>query len=304
VVRALATEGFHVRVATREPRSYRGSKHITPVWLDYHEPVSIEPALLGADGLFLIALPLDYQAPRVLEPVIDQAKNTGIKHVVLHSALNVDLSEEAPLRIVERYLLGSGIHSTILRSNFFMENFVTGNIAPSINESDGIFLPAGDGKTSFITTGDIAAVATTAFRERLFGEEFNLTGPEALDHYQVATILSEVLGRTITYRPLEEGDFLELLGQHGLSDSSAKYLTTLYGLVRTGLMAKITDDVLRVTGHAPKDFRTFAEEHAKVWRGESGEEGKAVHGLEPSSGIADSPWTPTNDSHHWGRGLL
>lgn len=268
VVKALSDHGLTVRAATREIEHYQGAREVTPVRLDYHDPGSIGPALAGADGLFLIALPLDPKAPEVLAPVIDRAKAEGLKQIVLHSALGADLHEEAPLRMVERYLMASGVPYTILRSNFFMDNFVAGSIAPMINEVDGIYLAAGEGKTSFIATQDIAAVALTAFEQGLTGKVFNLTGPEALDHYQVAEIISLVSGRRITYHALAEDDFLALLREHHLPEEAAQYLAMLYALVREGHLERVTGDVLGVTGRHPMDFAYFAEDHADAWRNE------------------------------------
>jgi len=266
VVEALSARGLEVRAATREPDNYRSDKHVKPVQLDYHLPETIGPALVGVDGLFLIALPLDPTAPEVLAPVIDRAKEAGVKHIILHSAFGVDMNEGAPLRRVEHYLIDSGVPYTILRSNFFMDNFVTGSISPMIREEDGIFLSAGEGKTSFIATSDIAAVAAAAFEQGLVGREFNLTGNEALDHYMVAKIIGEVAGRSITYHPVSEKDFLALLRERGLPEPAAEYLIGLYALVRSGLMAGLTGDVLKVTGREPKRFADFTAEHGGAWQ--------------------------------------
>jgi len=266
VAAALAAAGLQVRAATREPGNYRGDRNMTPVRFDYHDPGTVRSALLGADGLFLIALPLDFAAPQVLAPIIDQAKVAGINHVVLHSALGVDQNEEAPLRKVERYLMASGLPYTILRPNFFMDNFVSGSIAPMINEANGIFLPAADSKTSFIATSDIAAVALAAFEQGLVGKEFNLTGPEALDHHQVAAIINEAADREIAYQPLAEADFPALLVERGLPESAAQYLAMLYQFVREGYMARLSGDVQLVTGRAPVRFAAFAAAHAETWR--------------------------------------
>jgi len=266
VVEALAARGMLVRAASREPGKYPRVKNVTPVKLDYHQVSTIGPALAGVDGLFLIALPLDPKAPKVLAPVIDRAQTAGVKHIVLHSALGVDLNEEAPLRQVELYLMTSGVPYTILRSNFFMDNFTSGSIGPMIRKENGIYLSAGEGKTSFIATRDIAAVATAAFEEGLVGREFNLTGPEALDHYLVAEIIGEVAGRTITYHPVAEENFLELLRERGLPEPQARYLAGLYGLVREGKMARVTGDVFEVTGHEPLRFAEFAADHGGEWQ--------------------------------------
>ena len=76
-----------------------------------------------------------------------------------------------------------------------MENFSAGFLASSIREQNAIYLAAGDGKTSFISVEDIAALVVAALQQSLTGKEIDLTGPEALDHFQVAKIISEASGR-------------------------------------------------------------------------------------------------------------
>jgi len=63
--------------------------------------------------------------------------------------------------------MDSGVPYTILRPNFFMENFPEGFLSGSIKGQNAIFLAAGDGKTSFISVRDIAAAALTAFQKPL-----------------------------------------------------------------------------------------------------------------------------------------
>ena len=75
--------------------------------------------------------------------------------------------------------MASGVPYTILRPNFFMDNFSTGFLAPMV-KGGAIYLAAENAKTSFIAATDIAAVAAVAFAEGLAGKEYNLTGPEAL----------------------------------------------------------------------------------------------------------------------------
>src|SRR5512133_1657983 len=190
VAGALAAKGFAVLAASRHPQP-------NGVRFDYDDPATHAAALDGVSGVMLIAPPLDAAADRKLIPFIDQAKSRGIRRFVLNSALGVEANEAAPLRKIERHLLGLGVETTILRPNFFMENFTSGFLAPMIRQGE-ILLAAGDGKTSFISVDDIAAVAAAAFNGGHIGHEYNLTGPAALDHYEVAHLISQACGRTIT----------------------------------------------------------------------------------------------------------
>ncbi|MCX7867173.1 SDR family oxidoreductase [Limisphaera sp. VF-2] len=265
VVAALATGGFQVRAAARDPGKLGSHPGVEPVRFVYEQPDTHAPALSGVDGLFLIAPPLDPEAAAKLNPVIDLARRSGVRRVVLTSALGVDAVEEAPLRRVERHLMASGLPFTILRPNFFMENFSTGFLAPMVRQG-GIWLAAGDGKTSFISVEDIAAVAVAVFRKDSPPRECNLTGPEALDHAEVAAILSRVTGRSITYHALTEEQMLENFRRAGLPEGAVQYAANLYRAVRAGHAARITPDVEQVSGRKPMTFREFAQRKAAAWR--------------------------------------
>jgi len=165
VVKALTRKGFDVIAESTNPVKAEIPRDVEAVKVVYEEPDSVDTAFKGFSGLFLIAPPMDPEAPSKLIPVIDKAKAAGAGHIVFNSALGVDHNEEAPLRIIEQYLKASGVNYTILRPNFFMENFSTGFIAPMISDG-GIFLVAGDGKTSFISTKDIAEVTVPAVHLR------------------------------------------------------------------------------------------------------------------------------------------
>jgi uncharacterized protein YbjT (DUF2867 family) len=265
VARTLLSKGLSVKAGTTHPESADIPVGAAIVKFDYEQPSSVEAALKGIDGLFLVAPPLDMEAPGKLKPVIDQAGKAGVKHIVFTSALGVDQNEAAPLRAVETHLMQSGLNYTILRPNFFMENFTAGFLAPMI-AGGGIYLAAGEGRTSFISVEDIAAVAATVFEKALYGTAYNLTGPAALDHGQVAKIISEVAGKTIQYHALTEADMLQGARDQGLPESAVGYMAMLYQVVREGWAAGTTEDVQKVLGRPPISFGEFAQMNAAAWK--------------------------------------
>lgn len=268
VTRQLVTKGHNVRVGVRKPDQYLvPSNQVETVRFDFDDPTSYCPALDSIEKLFLIALPLDPEAHLVLAPVIQAAKQAGVKQIVFNSALGVDQNEEAPLRKVERLLEGSGIDHTILRPNFFMDNFSSGFIAPTIQAADGIFVAAADAATSFIAIADIAAVAVAALTgDGHENEAYDLTGPEALDHFYIASVLSEVSGRTISYQPISEELMRQGALDSGLPAPSVDYLTVLYQATRAEYLAVTTPDVEKVLGRAPIKFDKFARLNKTAWQ--------------------------------------
>lgn len=165
----------------------------------------------------------------------------------------MDTSKQALLRIIERHVMDSGIGYTILRPNFFMENFSTGFIAPMIAKGE-ISLAAGDGKTSFISVKDIAEAAAAAFLHKSHGTEYNLTGPEALDYAQTARIISDVSGRIIKYHAIPEEAMLQTAREKAMPEGAVRYMAMLYAAVRNGWMAVVTSGMHEATGRDPVSF--------------------------------------------------
>jgi uncharacterized protein YbjT (DUF2867 family) len=265
IVPALMKTNLPVRLGLRKPAKSPAAV-AEVVRLDYGEPATFGAALAGAGGMLLMAPSLDPEAPAKLGPLVERAKQEGLSQIVFISAFGVNHNEQAPLRIVEHLVMKSGIPYTILRPNFFMENFSAGFPSAAIKEQEAISLAAGDGKTSFISTEDIAAVVAAAFSAPLLGKELDLTGPEALDHSQVAVILSEASGRHIAYHSLTEEQMMSGARAAGVPEPAIGYMMILYAVVRGGYAAGVTGDVEKVLGRRPLTFREFAQRNAAAWK--------------------------------------
>ena len=264
IVTALSKARMPMRLGLRN-LAKAPAPGIETAHFDYGNPATFEVAMAGAGGLLLMAPPLDPGAPAKLGPVLGRAKQAGLSHIVFISAFGVNYDEQAPLRIVEHLVMDSGIPYTILRANFFMEDFSAGFLAGSIKGQNGIFLAAGGGKTSFISTEDVADVVATAFSRPLTGKELDLTGAEALNHAEVAAILSEVSGRNIGYHSLTDEQMVAGARAAGIPEAAISYMMTLYGVVRGGYVAGVTGDLEKVLGRRPLSFREFARRNAAAW---------------------------------------
>jgi uncharacterized protein YbjT (DUF2867 family) len=264
IVDTLLEAGLSVRQGVRTLS--KADPRAEAAVLDYREPATIAPALAGVSAVVLMAPPLDPEAPALLSPVIEEARRTGLQHIVLISAFGVNHNEQAPLRMVEHLVIDSGVPCTILRPNFLMENFSEGLQATGIREGNTIPLAAGDGKTSFISARDVAAAVVVVLRQSLTGNEVDLTGPAALDHVEVARIISDATGRTVTYHALTEEQMLEGARSRRMPEPSVAYLGVLYSVVRAGHAGAVTSDFETITGRQPSTFDAFARATAAAWR--------------------------------------
>jgi uncharacterized protein YbjT (DUF2867 family) len=203
---------------------------------------------------------------RLLAPVIDAARRAGVRKAVLMSAMGADADPQAPLRQAELLLERSGLAWNVVRPNWFMQNFHTYWLA-GIQGEDAILLPTGSARGSFIDARDIAdAAAALLVRGDLDGQAFDLTGAEALDHDEVAAILSRVAGRPIRYQDIAPERMRDLLVGAGLAPDYAAFLLLILGFFKAGYAERVTDAVARITGRAPRRFEDYARDHAAAWR--------------------------------------
>lgn len=227
----------------------------------------ISQALAGVERAFLLAPPGHVNQDALLRPVIDEARARGLRKVVLMSAMGANADEAAPLRKAERLLEASGLAYNIVRPNWFMQNFNTFWIHGILAQGK-IRLPVAKAKGSFIDVRDIAAVAAELLgRTDLDNQEFDLTGPSALDHDEVAAILSRETGRAITFEDITPEEMLQGLVAAGVPHDYAQFLLVILGYFKAGYAARQTDAVERVLGRKAGSFAQYAKDYRSAWIG-------------------------------------
>lgn len=269
VVRGLVgREGVTVRAGTRDPEqaAVLGGLEVETVELDFYRTETFDPAVDGVDRIFLQAPPADPDAYRTLIPFLDWAVQAGADQIVNLSAMGVEGVEDLAIRKVERHLEGLGVAYTLLRPNWFMQNYHPGFLSHAIREEGRFPLPFGDARVSMVDVRDVAAVAVKALADE--GEEgraYTLTGPEALTQDEVAKILSSVADREIAYEALSDSAMRDVLREAGWRPEQVEVMLGLFQAIRSGERSRVTSDVEEVLGRPPTDFRTYAEDHAEAW---------------------------------------
>lgn len=227
----------------------------------------LHEAFEGVDRAFLLSPPGYANQYEVLAPLIDEARARNLKKVVLMSAMGANADDSAPLRQAEKKLEASGLPYNIIRPNWFMQNFNTFWIQ-GILQQGKILLPLGSAKGSFIDARDIAAVAAKLLTSDGFAnQDFDLTGPAALDHDAVAAILSRETGRSISYQETPPAAMLDGLLSAGLPRPYAEFMLLILGFFKAGYAERTTDAVARILGRAPGSFEQYAKDYRAAWLG-------------------------------------
>lgn len=268
VLRRLQERGERAVGASREPG--RAAERTDGEWvaLDLERPATFQPALEGVARLFLVARPGDDNPDVVAGRLLEAARAAGVTRVVNLSAMGAEADPDFGLRRLELLLEASGLQYTHLRPNFFMQIFANPPLLSGILATGALRLPAGDARLSYVDTSDIADVAVAALmRDEHHGRAWTLTGPESLDHHEVARHLSAASGTEIPYRPLTEEEAAAQMTAAGLGPGRVERLLGFYRRVRGGFCAPVHSDVEAVLGRPARAFGDFAAEHARRWEG-------------------------------------
>jgi uncharacterized protein YbjT (DUF2867 family) len=178
------------------------------------------------------------------------------------NALSMSESHHQRLHwLSEQVLNWSGLPVVYLRPTLFLDNpLFTTVAAHSIGASGTIRLPFGTGRTSPVTTGDVARVVATVLAnpEPYIGGVLELTGPRSQDMNGVADAYARALGRRVSYVDIPPETWAEqVLARAGLGPYVDEHLLTVARLHRENRYDRVTTTVEDVTGQPAESVEAF-----------------------------------------------
>jgi uncharacterized protein YbjT (DUF2867 family) len=238
---------------------------------DFSRPETFTRALDGVDQLFLL-VPMSADVEHQQRNFVDAAKRVRVKHIVMLSQFGANAA--APGRFeryhagVEHYILKSRIPYTFLRPNLFMQALL--NFRSTIASQGTFYAPAGDARISIIDVRDIASVAVAALtRSEHENQTYELTGPEALTHTEMATEFSEAFGKTVKYVDVPSETMLQTLLDLRVPRWQAEGVIEDFNQYRRGDAAAITSAVRDITKQPAIRFAQFAADYARQFLGKA-----------------------------------
>ncbi|MCF2151427.1 NmrA family NAD(P)-binding protein [Desmonostoc muscorum LEGE 12446] len=166
--------------------------------------------------------------------------------------------------LAEQALAWSGLPVVTVRPTVFLEGFFLRLAAAGIRDSDELALPLGNGKTSPISSVDVARAVSVILDDPAshIGHVYNLTGFESADLNHYARVFSEALGRTIRYRNVPLSGWTDTLREFGVSTHLVNHLAVMAELHAQGRYDRMTDDLFKLTGETPMSLYDFVKLHA------------------------------------------
>jgi uncharacterized protein YbjT (DUF2867 family) len=262
----LGQRGVPVRALVRNPEKAKAladaGAEIAAGDLD--APASIDAAVAGITTVVLVSPGVPAQELNVIR----SAAHAGVEHVV---KVTSNASADSPIARrrwqteIEAGLTASGLAHTLLRSNAYLQNVLT--LAPAIAKTSGFGSSAGQGRVGMIDARDVGAVAAeiAASPASHGGKTYWLTGPELISNYDVAVVLSKLLGRAITYRELSFEEDRGSMIRAGVPELIAEMNAQAFSMIADGDAEWVTEDVPSLLGRPARSLEQFAADYASAF---------------------------------------
>ncbi|MGE0632968.1 MAG: NmrA family NAD(P)-binding protein [Pseudobdellovibrionaceae bacterium] len=263
LVQILKAQGHQITATTSKEASQK-QDGVWQVRVNLATGEGLKNAFDGIQRVFILS-PAGYADQyAMMSPLIQEAKRRGVEKVVLMTAMGANAVDTAPMRRAEIELEKSGLNYNIIRPNWFLQNFNSFWLHGVLQGQ--LALPAGNAKTSFVDTRDVSeVVAKLLIEDKFNNQDLDLTGAESVTHEEVADMISSVTGKKVVYSDLDPAILKKTLLSFGLKEDYVDFMLLIFGFLKEGYNARLTDSVEKVLGRKPRTLREYTIDYKNSW---------------------------------------
>jgi uncharacterized protein YbjT (DUF2867 family) len=269
VVAALEAKGIAVRGLVRDETAAAKARDNGAVEIalgDLRDPLSLDAAVHGVDGVFHIGPAFAADEARLGVNIVRAAQEGGVRKLVFSSVIQptyARLPNHASKVAVEEAIFESGLDYTILRPTNFFQNLTPAWQAVVANGSFGEPFPK-TSRVARVDYRDVAEAAVIAFsEERLAYGAFDLCSDGSPSREDIVTIMSDVLGRPIL---AAEPEFDDWAARANLpyDDAQQQVLRQVHAHYAAHGSPGNSLTLRAILGRPPRSLRQFIEELAAL----------------------------------------
>ncbi|REA58031.1 SDR family NAD(P)-dependent oxidoreductase [Dyadobacter luteus] len=255
-----------ISVLVRDPVKVEDlkGKGVNVIQADYNNYTSLESAFASVDKLYFVSSSDVANRMPQHEHVVKAAVQAGVGHIIYTSAQRKSEDGTSPIAFVgdahwktDELIKASGLKYTILKHGLYSD-ILPMFMGDQVVAAGTIFLPAADGKTSFVSRQDLAVaganiLATDGHDHKIY--EFG--GPVSYSFAEIAGILSQLSGKTIQYVSPSVDEFTTQLKSYGLPDEAIQGAATFCSAIAQGEFNFPSTNLQTILGRDPESVEGF-----------------------------------------------
>ncbi|MER7540774.1 NAD(P)H-binding protein [Streptomyces sp. NPDC097704] len=263
LVEMLAAAGEEVTAVSRRPAGALPAG-VTHRQGDLADVDGLKGVFEGAEAVYLLVAGLgDELRPR---EIVAAAVACGVRRIVFQSSQLVgtrtDSVSHEILRAFETAVRESGVEWTVLRPGGFASNAFLW--AEQVRSARTVAAPFADVALPVVDPADIAGVAAAALRDPVHsGRTYVLTGPAAVSPRDQVRALAEALDAPVEFVAQSASEARAQLVRF-LPEEAVDGMLSVMGEPRADEQ-RVSPDVERVLGRAPRPFSAWAERNAPAF---------------------------------------
>lgn len=229
--------------------------------VDYADPSTLDAAFAGAEKILLISGNEVGRRSVQHKAVIDAARKVDAELVYTSApkASTSDLVLAPEHKATEGLLEGSGLTYTVLRNNWYTENY--DDTIRQAASTGTILTSAGSGRIASATRGDYAeAAAVVLLSDQYTGEILELGGDEPWNADELAATVSELAGTPVTVNNVSTDEHVAALTGLGVDEGSAGFAAALDANIAAGLLAESDGTLSRIIGRPTTPLKQYVGE--------------------------------------------
>lgn len=227
-----------------------GDRGVQVARVDLDDPGTLADVLVEGDVLLLVSTNDVAHRARQHTDAVAVAGKVGVARIAYTSAPRAD---DTPLvlapdhALTEAAIRDSGLPFTILRDNWYIENYAQ-DLARAA-ETGVVVSSTGEGRVASATRRDYAAAIAGALTgEGHEGATYELGGATSWTYAELAAAFAEVLGRDVVHQDVTPEEHLAAMTAAGLDEGTAGFVVALDGNIRDGALDLPGDDLARLAG--------------------------------------------------------
>lgn len=250
-----------VTLTTRTPAALAAlaERGITVRQADFAAPETLREAFAGAERLLLVSATDLERRTAQHRAALEAAKAAGVRHVIYTSGLKPAPPNPAVVApshyATEQALMQSGLEWTVLRNSLYADYQLPE--AEKALKTGLLVHNRGRGTVAYVAREDCAAAAAAVLLQSGHARAvYDITGRKAFTADELAALYSELGGKPVRARALDDAEFIATLVGDATGDDHLRYgaeLVASFGRsIREGYMDSCTDAVEKLTGRAPR----------------------------------------------------